>query len=113
MARILRGDVVWAELSPTVGKEQAGLRPVVVLSHDVFNERSGTVIAVAVSSLEPRAGFPLTLELRTAKLPKRSWAKISQVRTLSVDRLGGKLARIAPEEVDQLIEGLNEIIAAV
>ena len=111
MARVLRGDVVWAELSPTVGREQAGLRPVVILSHDVFNERSGTVIAVAVSSQEPRAGFPLTLEIRTAKLPKRSWAKISQVRTLSVERLGKKLAQVAPEEVDQIIQGLNEIIA--
>ena len=111
MARVLRGDIFWAELSPTVGKEQAGIRPVVILSHDVFNERSGTVIAVAISSQEPRAGFPLTLEIRSAKLPKRSWAKISQVRTLSVERLGKKLAQIAPEEVDQIIQGLNEIIA--
>ena len=111
MARVLRGDVVWAELSPTVGKEQAGLRPVVILSHDVFNERSGTVIAVAVSSQEPRAGFPLTLEIMTAKLPKRSWVKVSQVRTLSVERLGKKIAQVAPEEVDQIIQGLNEIIA--
>ena len=111
MARVLRGDVVWAELSPTVGREQAGLRPVVILSHDVFNQRSGTVIAVAVSSQEPRAGFPLTLEITTAKLPKRSWVKISQVRTLSVERLGKTLAQISPEEVDQIIQGLNEIIA--
>ena len=111
MARVLRGDVVWAELSPTVGREQAGLRPVVILSHNVFNERSGTVIAVAVSSQEPRAGFPLTLEIRTAKLPKRSWVKISQVRTLSVERLGKKLAQVAPEEVDEIIQGLHEIIA--
>jgi len=103
--------VVWAELSPTVGREQAGLRPVVILSHNVFNERSGTVIAVAVSSQEPRAGFPLTLEIRTAKLPKRSWVKISQVRTLSVERLGKRLAQVAPEEVDQIIQGLNEIVA--
>jgi mRNA interferase MazF len=111
MARILRGDVIWAELSPTIGKEQAGLRPVVILSHDIFNERSGTVIAAAVSSQEPRAGFPLTLEIRTAKLPKQSWVKISQVRTLSVERLGKKLAHVAPEEVDQIVQGLNEIIA--
>ncbi len=111
MARVLRGDVVWAELSPTIGREQAGLRPVVILSHDIFNERSGTVIAVAVSSQEPRAGFPLTLEIRTARLAKRSWAKISQVRTLSIERLGKKLAQVAPEEVDQIIQGLNEIIA--
>lgn len=110
MARILRGDVVWAELNPAVGREQAGQRPVVVLSHDVFNDRSGTVIAVAVSSQEPRAGFPLTLEITTAKLPKRSWVKIGQVRTLSIERLGKKLGRIAPEEIERIVEGLNEII---
>jgi len=49
MDRILMGDIVWAELNPGVGREQAGQRPVVVLSHDVFNERPGTVIAVAVA----------------------------------------------------------------
>ena len=110
MARILRGDVVWAELNPAVGKEQAGKRPVIVLSHDVFNERSGTVIAVAVSSQEPRAGFPLTLEITSAKLPKRSWAKIAQIRTLSVERLDAKIGRISPEELARIIEGLNEIV---
>lgn len=111
MARILRGDVVWAELNPTLGHEQSGQRPVVVLSHDVFNDRSGTVIAVAISSQAPRAGFPLTLEITTAKLPKRSWVKIGQVRTLSIERLGKRLGRIAPEEIERIIEGLTEIIA--
>ena len=111
MARILRGDVYWAELSPTVGHEQAGERPVIILSHDIFNERSGIVIAIAVSSQEPRAGFPLTHEITTAKLPKRSWARISQIRTLSTQRLGKKLGHLAPEEIDRIVEGLNEIIA--
>lgn len=110
MARILRGDIVWAELNPVVGREQAGQRPVVVLSHDVFNDRSGTVIAVAVTSQEPRAGFPLTLELTTAKLPKRSWAKIGQVRTLSIERVGKRMGRVAPEELERIVEGLSEII---
>jgi mRNA interferase MazF len=93
-----------------MGREQGGQRPVVVLSHDVFNDRSGTVIAVAVTSQEPRAGFPLTLEITSAKLPKRSWVKISQIRTLSVDRLTKKLGRVAPEELERIIEGLNEIV---
>ncbi|MGQ0511708.1 MAG: type II toxin-antitoxin system PemK/MazF family toxin [Betaproteobacteria bacterium] len=110
MARILRGEVRWADLNPVRGHEQAGLRPVLVLSHDVFNERSGTVIAVALTSQSQRAGFPLTLELRSAKLPKRSWAKISQIRTLSVERIGTKLGNASPEEVAQVVEGLNEII---
>ena len=111
MARVLRGDIFWAELNPTIGHEQGGQRPVVILSHDVFNDRSGIVIAIAITSQEPRAGFPLTLEITTAKLPKRSWARIGQIRTLSVDRLGRKLGRIAPEELERIVEGLNEIIA--
>jgi mRNA interferase MazF len=112
MARILRGDVVWADLNPARGSEQGGLRPVVVISEDVFNARSGTVIAMAVTSQPQRAGFPLTLELTSVKLPKRSWVKISQVRTLSVQRVGKKLGQIAPEELARLIEGLNEIVGA-
>jgi mRNA interferase MazF len=112
MARILRGDIVWADLKPTQGHEQSGRRPIVVLSQDVFNERSGTVIACALTSREPRAGFPLTLELTGTKLPKRSWVKISQIRTLSVERLGKKLGRISVEELEQVIDGLNEIVGA-
>jgi mRNA interferase MazF len=92
------------------GREQAGLRPVLILSHDVFNERSGTVIAVAITSQPQSAGFPLTLELKTANLPKRSWIKISQIRTLSVERIGKMIAKADPEELEQVIEGLNEII---
>lgn len=110
MARILRGEIRWADLSPVRGHEQAGLRPVLVLSHDVFNERSGTVIAMALTSQPQRAGFPLTLELQAAKLPKRSWVKISQIRTLSVGRIGSRLGRASPEEVAQVVEGLNEVI---
>jgi mRNA interferase MazF len=110
VARILRGDVLWADLNPVIGSEQAGLRPVVVISHDVFNERSGTVIAVALTSQEPRATFPLTLEITSTKLPKRSWAKISQVRTLSVARLGRKIGRLSAEELQRIVEGLNEIV---
>ncbi len=81
-----------------------------VVSHDVFNERSGTVIAMAITSRPQRAGFPLTLELDSGKLPKRSWVKISQVRTLSVERIGKLIDTISPEEMSKLIDGLNEII---
>lgn len=110
MARILRGDIRLANLDPARGREQAGRRPVLVLSHDVFNERSGTVIVVAITSQPQRAGFPLTLELTAKGLPKRSWVKISQIRTLSVERIGSKLGSASPEQVTQVVEGLNEII---
>jgi mRNA interferase MazF len=112
MGRILRGDVVWAELDPTQGHEQSGRRPVLVLSQDIFNDRSGTVIACALTSQEPRAGFPLTFELNRGKLPNRSWVKISQIRTLSVKRLGKKIGTASVEELEQVIEGLNEIVGA-
>jgi mRNA interferase MazF len=111
MARVLRGEIRWADLNPVRGHEQAGRRPVLVLSHDVFNERSGTVIAVALTSQEPRAGFPLTLESKATGLAKRSWIKISQIRTLSVDRIGARLARASNEELARVIDGLNEILA--
>jgi mRNA interferase MazF len=150
MAGILRGEIRWADLAPTRGREQAGLRPVVILSQDVFNARSGTVIAVAVTSQPQRAGFPLTVELTSPRLPKKSWVKVSQIqawikvarfrvtemfggavswrnkawfiagcnpalnhaqiRTLAVERIGRRLGRVAPEELAQVIEGLNEII---
>jgi mRNA interferase MazF len=111
MARILRGDILWADLNPTRGHEQAGLRPVVVISQDVFNERSGTVIAMVITSQPQMAGFPLTLELQNMGLPKQSWVKINQIRTLSVVRLGKKIAHLPPEILDQIIDGLNEIVA--
>lgn len=92
------------------GHEQAGLRPVLILSHNVFNDRSGTVIAVALTSQEPRAGFPLTLALEAVKLPKRSWVKISQIRTLSVERVGRRLGRASEEQLATVFHGLAEII---
>jgi mRNA interferase MazF len=110
MARALRGDVFWADLNPVKGHEQAGRWPVVVLSHDVFNERSGTVIAMIITSQPQAAGFPLTLELEDPKLPKTSWVKISQVRTLSADRLGDRITQLAPEILEALVQGLEEII---
>jgi mRNA interferase MazF len=110
MAGILRGEIRWADLNPVRGHEQAGLRPVLILSQDVFNDRSGTVIAVALTSQPQRAAFPLSLELTTPRLPKRSWAKISQIRTLAVERIGKRMGKASPEELNLILEGLNEII---
>ena len=110
MARILRGDIRWADLGSVRGREQARGRPVLVISHDVFNARSGTVIAMAITSQPQRAGFPLTMELTTRGLPKRSWVKMSQVRTLAVERLGRRLARASDEQIEQVVEGLVEIV---
>lgn len=110
MAKILRGDIVWADLNPTRGNEQTGKRPVLILSHNIFNEKSGTVIAVALTSQPQRAGFPLTLELKGKQYPKPSWVKISQIRTLSILRLGKKIGHVDSDLLDMILEGLNEII---
>ena len=110
MARILGGEIRWANLNPAVVAEQAGMRPVLVLSKNIFNEKSGTVIAVALTSQPQKAGFPLTLELtKTKNLPKRSWVKISQILTLSAQRVGRRISSASNEEISQIIEGLNKI----
>jgi mRNA interferase MazF len=110
MARILRGDIRWADLNPTIGHEQSGLRPVLILSTDIFNQKSGTVIAMALTSQKPKAGYPLTLSLENQNLPKNSWVKINQIRTLSVERISEKIAKVNDDVLLQVIEGLNEIL---
>ncbi len=106
----MRGEIYWADLNPARGHEQAGFRPVLVISHDVFNERSGTVIALAISSQPQRVGLPLALKIESVRLPKPSCVKISQIRVLSTERLGKVLGRISEEELEQVIEGLFEIV---
>lgn len=66
---------------------------------------------MAITSQPQRAGFPLSLRPEGVRLQKRSWVKISQVRTLSMERLGRRLGAISPEELVQVIDGLFEIVA--
>jgi mRNA interferase MazF len=110
LANLLRGEVYWADLNPVRGSEQSGVRPVLILSNNYFNRRSGTVIAMAVTSQPPRAGYPLTLELREGSLPRASWVKISQVRTISVDRIGKRVGEVDAEELSRIVDGLTELI---
>lgn len=109
MARILRGEIYWADLNPVRGREQAGPRPVLVISHEVFNAGSGTVIAVAITSRPQRADFPLSLRLESVRLPKPSWVKISQVRTPSTERLGRRLGAVSVEQLARIVDGLLEL----
>ena len=110
MARILRGDIYWADLEPARGREQAGRRPILIISHETFNTHSGTVIALAITGQPQRLGFPLTYELPAELLPKPSWVKIAQIRTLSTDRLSQRLTRLEETEVNRIIEGLLDIV---
>ncbi len=110
MAGLLRGEVYWADLNPVRGSEQSGVRPVLILSNNHFNRRAGAVIVMAITSQPPKAGFPLTLELQTGSLPRASWVKISQVRTISVDRIGKRIGEVDAVELSQIVDGLTELI---
>jgi len=110
MARILKGEIYWADLNPVRGREQAGLRPVLILSQELFNRRSETVIALAITSQPQKAGFPLTFAVAPHLMPKASWVKISQIRTISVDRLGKRIATLPVEDVQQIVIGLLELV---
>ena len=110
MAGILRGEIYWADLNPVRGSQRAGFRPVVILSHEIFNRRSGTAIAMAITSRPQRSGFPLTLALPDGQLPRPSWIKISQIRTISVERLGKRLGAVDKDVLDRTIDGLLELI---
>jgi mRNA interferase MazF len=109
MAGILRGEVRWADLDPVRGHEQGGRRPVLVVSHDIFNAHSGTAIVMAITSRPPRASFPLSLKLDAPGLPKESWIKIGQVRTISTERIGARIGRADEDLLARAIEGWNEI----
>ncbi len=106
-----RGEIFWADLNPARGREQAGRRPILVISHDVFNARSETVIALAITSKEQRAGFPLSHRLGSGGLSKESWVKMSQVRIIALERLGERIGSVDPQELAQVVEGLIEIIS--
>ena len=112
MTGIVRGDILYADLNPTPGHEQSGHRPVLVISHDVLNRNSGTVIVLALTSKEPCAGFPLNRPLpEDIGLPKKSWVKINQIRTISEQRLGRKIGHLESNHLIPIISGLNELIA--
>ena len=63
MARILWSEIYWEDLNPSRGQAQAGYRPVIVISQDMFNDRSGTIIAMVITGQSQKAGFPLTHKL--------------------------------------------------
>jgi len=107
MASILRGEIYWADLNPVIGSEQGGFRPILILSHNIFNDRSSTVIAVAITSQPQRAGFPLTLELSEILPSERKMSNNQGAKSPFVTRS----ASASAEEIVSIIDGLNEIIS--
>ena len=107
--RILKKGIYWANLDPTVGVEQQGTRPVLVVSIDAFNNNSGSVIAFAITSQKPNVQYPLVYELPPNLLPKPSWVKITQIRTLSTQRMGKYIAKIEEEDYQKIMAGFNRL----
>ena len=102
---IKRGDLYYADLSPVVGSEQGGIRPVLIIQNDVGNKYSPTVIAAAITSKINKARIPTHIELKSDVygLPKDSVVLLEQLRTLDKRRLTekiGKLDALAIANVD-------------
>jgi mRNA interferase MazF len=107
-----RGDVYWADLVPRSGSEQTGRRPVIVLSHDAFNQtpgwRSIIVVPISTSSKQGRRG-PTVVELSggSAGLPKTSFVLCHQVTTLDRAKLTRRIGHLLPESLRKVEEGLK------
>lgn len=93
---IKRGDIFYADLSPVVGSEQGGVRPVLIVQNDVGNKHSPTVIAAAITSQKEKSKLPTHIELHSEKcgLSKNSVVLLEQIRTLDKKRLKEKMGNI-------------------
>ena len=93
---VKRGDIFYADLSPVVGSEQGGVRPVLIVQNDTGNKHSPTVIAAAITSQTGKARLPthITLTAGSVGLPKDSIVLLEQVRTLDKRRLREHMGRV-------------------
>ncbi len=103
-----RGELYFADLSPVVGSEQGGIRPVLIIQNDVGNKYSPTVIVAAVTSQINKAKLPTHIELSSAKygLPKDSVILLEQVRTLDKRRLKEKIGIVDTEKMRKVENAL-------
>ncbi len=106
---VRRGDIYYADLSPVVGSEQGGVRPVLIIQNDVGNRFSPTVIAAAITSQHDKANLPTHIEVNAANtgLVRDSVVLLEQVRTLDKHRLKEKMGRLDPGSMDRVNEALS------
>ena len=106
--QIRRGEIYYADLSPVVGSEQGGVRPVLIIQNDVGNKYSPTVIVSAITSQLGKAKLPTHIELPAEKynLPKNSVALLEQIRTLDKRRLQEKVTTLSPEKMREVNKAL-------
>ena len=108
MEEVKRGEVYYADLSPVVGSEQGGVRPVLIIQNDVGNKYSPTVIVSAITSQLGKAKLPTHIELPAEKynLPKNSVALLEQIRTLDKRRLQEKVTTLSPDKMREVNKAL-------
>lgn len=106
--QIRRGEIYYADLSPVVGSEQGGVRPVLIIQNDVGNKYSPTVIVSAITSQLGKAKLPTHIELPAEiyNLPKNSVALLEQIRTLDKRRLQEKVTTLSPDKMREVNKAL-------
>ena len=106
---VKRGEIYYADLSPVVGSEQGGIRPVLIVQNDVGNRYSPTVIAAAITSQREKSKLPTHIELesRSCGLSKDSIVLLEQIRTIDKRRLREKTGRLSPEDIRRMNNALN------
>lgn len=106
---IKRGEVFYADLSPVIGSEQGGTRPVVIVQNDVGNRHSPTVIAAAITSKQDKSALPTHIAIKGAScgLAVDSVVLLEQIRTIDKKRLKEKTGCLEPEDLKKVNHGLN------
>lgn len=106
---VRRGDIFYADLSPVVGSEQGGMRPVLIVQNDVGNKYSPTVIAAAITSQKDKTNLPTHIELLAGRtgLLKDSIVLLEQVRTLDKHRLKEKMGSLDESMMNQVNQAIS------
>ena len=106
---IHRGDIYYADLSPVVGSEQGGIRPVLIVQNDVGNRFSPTVIAAAITSQKDKASLPTHIQLNSSGsgLAKDSIVLLEQIRTIDKRRLKEHMGRLDDNSMVRVNEALQ------
>jgi mRNA interferase MazF len=104
-----RGDIFYADLSPVVGSEQGGIRPVIIIQNDVGNKYSPTVIVAAITSQINKAKLPTHVEISSEEygLNKDSVVLLEQIRTLDKKRLKEKIGHMTDSDMKKVDEALS------
>ena len=106
---VKRGDIFYADLSPVIGSEQGGVRPVLVIQNDIGNKYSPTIIISAITSQINKAKLPTHIEISAPDygLPKNSVVLLEQIRTIDKKRLREKIGRFSDKMMDNVDESLK------